>query len=39
MQDIHAWLTGKGNMKCNGIQGIYALLTGGPPAFFIYVFS
>ena len=29
MQDIYAWLTVKGNMKCNGIQGIYALSTGG----------
>ena len=24
MQGIYAWLTGKGHMKCNGIQGIYA---------------
>ena len=29
MQDICAWLTWEGHMKCNGIQGIYALLTGG----------
>ena len=37
MQDIYAWLTGKGNMKCNGIQGIYALLTGGHlPSLYIY---
>ena len=28
MQDICAWLTGEGHMKCNGIQCIYARLTG-----------
>ena len=28
IQGIYAWLTGKGHMKCNGIQGIYTLLTG-----------
>ena len=39
MQDIYAWLTGKGNMKYSGIQGIYALLTGGPSAFYIYALS
>ena len=39
MQDNYAWLTGKGNMKCNGIQGIYALSTEGPSAFFISVLS
>ena len=39
MQGIYAWLTGKGHMKCNAIQGIYTLLTGGPSAFFIYVLS
>ena len=39
MQGIYAWFTGKGNMKCNGIQGIYALLTGGESAFFISVLS
>ena len=28
MQDIYAWLTGEGHMKCNGIQGICAQLSG-----------
>ena len=29
MQGICAWLIREGHMKCNGIQGIYAQLTGG----------
>ena len=40
MQGLCAQLTGEGHVKCNSIQGIYALLTGGcPSAFYIYALS
>ena len=39
MQGICAWFTGEGHMKCNGIQCIYARLTGDPSVFYIYALS
>ena len=45
MQGIYALIDWEGPSAhrhwsgCNGIQGIYTLLTGGPSAFYIYALS